>query len=59
MSEQRVSTEVCCDEGWACEVHVKTPWPHKIPNYLGGQSVDCPGPGMPCPDHPEDIWGAK
>lgn len=27
-----------CLQGWTCEKHPGTPWPHN----------DCAGPGMPC-----------
>ena len=27
-----------CLEGWTCEKHIETPWPHDT----------CAGPGMPC-----------
>ena len=27
-----------CEDGWTCEEHIGTPWPHD----------DCAGPGMPC-----------
>ena len=35
-----------CDEGWTCEAHPGTPWPHD----------DCAGPGMPCLEGCLDGW---
>ena len=42
--------ELCqeCKQGWTCEKHSGTPWPHD----------DCPGPGMPCQNR-ECKWRAE
>ena len=41
-----------CVDGWICEEHAESGWPHKGDRYYtagsGKFTEECPGPGMPC-----------